>query len=77
MSVPPRNYRISTKFRGGTLLIIFLLVDAPLAQVQVATHVDKLGQCRGHVVLQIHLVEVDPFRTCSQISKPYSYAYMK
>ena len=56
-------------------VVLFGLWDTPLVQVEAATHVVELGQGQVHVVLHTNLVEVDRFRTCSQILKPYSYAY--
>ena len=58
-------------------VIDFVLLAVPLVQVQVATHAGEVGHGRGHVVLHIHLVEVNQIWICSRILKPYSYTYMK
>ena len=43
--------------------IKFGLVDVSGAQEGEVGQVGELGQCQGHVVLHIHLVEVDQIRT--------------
>ena len=52
-------------------MVEFGLVDVPLVQVQVLTHVGEVGHGHKLVVLHTHLEEVDRFRTYSLILKSY------
>ena len=56
-------------------MFVFGLEDGQWAQDGEVGQVGELDQCHGHVVLYIHLVEVDRCRTYSRIFKFYSYSY--